>query len=120
MQDSPSSILETYYKGNAERVPLPRLIIAAHFISFYPPSRRIYLAFGCNVLDYIINDPSKLIERYPGGVNWEDTTHVAVKADFNGITNDRREEFAAVAQAGFALAAWSSLALHVIGIEVCT
>lgn len=101
------------------------MIISAQIISIYPPSRRLYVAYSCNVLRFILQDDSALSSRYPTCTPVVDGTNmlgealqVAVQANFKGGSEGRTEELSAALRACFPMAAWLAWALHIIGTEV--
>lgn len=104
---------------------LIRMIISAQIVSLYPPSQRLYIAYSCDVLRFIIRNDTALTQRFPAClpvVNGTNTLgealQVAVQANFAGARQGRPEEVSAVLQACFPMAAWLAWALHVIGTEV--
>lgn len=103
----------------------PSMIISAQIISLYPPSRRLYVAYSCNVLQFILRDDAGLVARFSTCAPVVDGTNtlgealqVAVQANFQGASEGRTEELSAALRACFPMAAWLAWALHIIGTEV--
>jgi hypothetical protein len=102
------------------------MIIAAQIISAYPPSQRQFLAYSCNVLQFIIKNDTDLVSRYPACQPVVDGTNtlgealqVAVQASFRrGAEGNQTEQLSAALHACFPMAGWLATVLHVVGTEV--
>lgn len=99
------------------------MVISAMILSKYPPAQRPYVAYSCDVLQYIIRDDEALVTRYPicsAVVDGTNTIGHALQAAVQGdfASEDNVEQISAMLQACFPMGAWLAWLLHVVGTEI--